>query len=352
MSMLTMLVVLGLIIAKAAQPGTWAWLASDEQGATNEPAAKTKAEAPASAVPLGAQPVAAQPAEAVTAGPTDQDIEEQDGAAEQFMALTDGGIELGKEEMPAYWRLFSWTQHQSTAQLEKRAKREFVFNQFMRDPDEQRGKLFHVELNVRRVLAYDAPENKAGVKKVYEIWGWTTESQAWLYCALTPELPPGMPQGANIYERATFTGYFLKVQGYHAAGAGPRDKPLQAPLLIGRLTWSPSALAAAQAETDWDWLARQAAGQPGSWVWRAAFGIGLVAIIALGIWMYGLFVPRRVVEAAQSDFVSTRKSADVRNWLSAAEDNERMNSFPDNDESARCNGANGRPGKLPDFHSN
>src|SRR4029453_14682671 len=123
MSVITMLVVLGLIIAKAAQPGTWAWLASDEQGATKEPVAKTKVEAPRNDVPLPANPVATHPPpQAVTPGPTDQDIEERDGAAEEFMALTDGGIELGKEEMPAYWRLFGWTQHQSTAQLEKRAK--------------------------------------------------------------------------------------------------------------------------------------------------------------------------------------------------------------------------------------
>ena len=24
------------------------------------------------------------------------------------MALTDGALELGREEMPAYWRLFGW----------------------------------------------------------------------------------------------------------------------------------------------------------------------------------------------------------------------------------------------------
>ncbi|MCI0357646.1 MAG: hypothetical protein L0211_04060 [Planctomycetaceae bacterium] len=344
MSMITMLIVLALIIAKAADPATWAWLASDDQGVVKRPEAKAKAEAPADVAPPPATAVTAKPAsETVTAGPTDQEIEEQDGAAEEFMALTDGGIELGKEEMPAYWRLFSWTQHQSTAQLQKRAKREFVFNQFIRDPDEQRGKLFQVELNVRRVIAYDAPENKAGVKKVYEIWGWTTESQAWLYCVLAPELPQGMPQGTNVHERATFTGYFLKVQGYHAAGAAPRDKPLSAPLLIGRLTWSPSALRAARAQSDWDWLAAQAR-QPGSWLWRAVFAVALVGIIGLGIWLYGVLVPRRAVEAAQSDFETTRKSADVRNWLSSAADGS--------DEAARWNGSGSRPGKLTDFHDN
>jgi len=42
---------------------------------------------------------------------------------------------------------------------------------------------------------------------------------------LTAHLPEGMPIGPNVYERAAFTGYFFKVQGYQAAGAG---------LLLGR----------------------------------------------------------------------------------------------------------------------
>jgi len=342
-----MLVILGLIIARAADPATWAWLASDDQGLVKRPAST----APAAKQVAAKNGPSQAKAEMVTQGPTDAEIEERDGAAEEYMALTDGGIELGKEEMPAYWRLFGWTQHQSTPQLQKRAQREFAFNQFIRDSDQQRGKLFLVELNVRRVLAYDAPENKAGVKKVYEIWGWTTESQAWLYCVLTPELPPGMPTGTDVHERATFAGYFLKVQGYHAAGAGPRDKPLQAPLLIGRIGWSPSALSSAQAESDWDWLARQMS-QPGSWLWRAIYAIGLFGIIVLGFWLYGLWMPRRAIEAAQADFDSTRKVADVRNWLSAAEDDSLPRALGEADEPARSNGSHGRIGKSPDFHNN
>jgi hypothetical protein len=339
MSMITMLVVLGLIIAKAADPGTWAWLVKDDQGM----AKRIAAEAPRDDVPPPAKPVATKlPLEAITFGPTDQDIEEQDGAAEEFMALTDGGLEQRVEEMPAYWRLFGWVQHQSTDQLRKRASQKAVFNQFIRNPEEQRGKLFQFDLNVRQVHEYPATTNKVGVKTVYEIRGFTTESKAWLFFLLTPELPKGFPVGTDVVEQVTFTGYFYKLQGYIEAGAGPRDKPLQAPLLIGRISWKPSALAAVQADSDWDWLARQA-GQPGSWVWRVAFGIGLVGIIALGIWWYGLFVPRRAVEAAQSDFETTRKSADVRNWLSSAENERLVDEDANDDEAARWNGSQRPP---------
>ena len=346
-----MLVVLGLIIGKASDPATWAWLADDHAAVkptdNNQTDKATPEPAPGAAQPA-ATPVTAQTwSETVTEGFTDEDIEERDGAAEEFMALTDGGLELGKEEMPAYWRLFRWTKNQSSAQLKKRATRDLVFNQFIRDPDDHRGKLFQIELNVRRVLAYDATENKAGVKKVYEIWGFTTESQAWLFCVLTPELPAGMPVGSNVSEQATFVGYFLKLQGYHAAGAGPRDRALTAPLFVGRIAWQPSAHDAARAQSDFDWLARHMR-QPGSWVVRGIFVAGVLGIIALGFWLVGFLQPRRAVQAAATEFESTRKAADVRNWLSDAESDSAFAG----DDPTKLNGASGRPGKLPDFHSN
>jgi hypothetical protein len=350
MSMIAMLVILGMIIAKASDPATWAWLVNDQEaaeqaagdGADERGDAAPAAALPAAALPAAA-PVTAHAAETVLPGPTDQDIEESDGAAEEFLALTDGALELSKEEMPAYWRLFRWTMHQSSQQLKERAQRDPVLNQFIRDPDEQRGKLFRFQLNVRRVLAYDAPPNKAGVKKVYEIWGFTTESQAWLYCVVTPELPAGMPVGASVHEQATFTGYFLKLQGYYAAGAGPRDRPLQAPLLVGRVAWKPSPEAAGP-RSDFDWVARQMQ-QPHSWVARGIFIGGLLVIVALGYWIYQFWQPRR--RPVADDLDSTRKVADVRNWLS-----DTGSDSASDDQALRRNSANGRPGRQPDLHSN
>lgn len=314
-SLVVTLVVLAMLIGKAADPATWGWLVG-EQPAANEANPPT--------VPL--EPVA-RPAEPIVPGPTDDDPEERAAASEQFQALTDGGTELGREEMPAYWRLFSWAEHQSLQELTRRSDGNVVLNQFIRSPEEHRGKLFRLDLNVRRVLSYDAPENSAGIKKVYEVWGFTTESQAWLYCVLTAHLPPGMPTGPNVSERVSFAGYFLKVQGYHAAGAGPKDKALAAPLLIGRLSWQQAPSLQPAAEPQWLW-------------WLG--GLALVFVAArFALWAasrLGLLQPR-----AQSSPRETRSASLVKGWLAQAETNNAEET-PLNERAYEGNGNHSRRG--------
>lgn len=286
-----MLIVVGVLMSRAADPANWVWL-------TGQP---REAENPVPTVPVSTPAVP----EEVTPGPTDTDPAERAAAAEQFQALTDHTLAMGREEMPAYWRLFAWTEHQSLAELQQRADATAVLNQFVQHPDEQRGKLFQLKLNVRRVLSYPAPANSAGIEKVYEVWGWTTESKAWLYCVLTAHLPPGMPTGPDVNESVTFAGYFLKCQGYHAAGAGPQDKQLHAPLLIGRMAWAPPP-------------PRETAGADGFFWQGLATLVLVVGAIGFVIWR---FIPKgagtRRTESSTSQPPARR--VEVSEWLAEAE---------------------------------
>jgi hypothetical protein len=290
-TVIAMLVVVGMLMNRASDPKNWVWLTGKPSGDKTMAGAVAEAEQPA--------PIQVSP------GPTDTDPEEREGASEQFQAISDRTIELAREEMPAYWRLFGWASHQSLAELQQRANQAAVLNQFIQTPDEQRGKLFQLDLNVRRVLSYDAPANSAGIKKVYEIWGWTTESKAWLYVVLTTHLPPGMPVGPDVNERITFAGYFLKVQGYHAAGAGPRDKPLAAPLLIGRLAWksSPAPVSANAADR---------------WMQGTITFLLLLGAVGLAIWM---FIPKRTDRQRTASTLGHASSprSEIRDWLAHAE---------------------------------
>ncbi|HEY2411411.1 MAG TPA: hypothetical protein VGI40_04180 [Pirellulaceae bacterium] len=287
-SVVMLLVIVGLLMTRAADPANWTWLTGQPNDDDRD-------------ILLVAAP--ATPEE-VTPGPTDTDRAEIAAAEEQFQAITDNTLILGREEMPAYWRLFNWVEHQSLAELSQRANRDPVLNQFIQYPDEQRGKLFQLKLNVRQIFSYDAPANSAGVSRVYEIRGWTTESKAWLYVVLTAHLPSGMPVGADVNESVTFAGYFLKDQGYHAAGAGPKDKPLAAPLLIGRIAWNPPPQVAT-ATND-------------GWTQGVIIFLALVGTIVLGVW---IFIPKRAgANRSENPYaqLSTPRS-EIHDWLKEAE---------------------------------
>ena len=98
-----MLIMLCLLIVRMRDPDRWRWLVPDK-------APEPRAAAPAQKVPA-------------PTGPTDEDPEQADAAREEFQALTDGGLELGPEEMEAYNRLVFWVHNQSFARLWQRATR-------------------------------------------------------------------------------------------------------------------------------------------------------------------------------------------------------------------------------------
>jgi hypothetical protein len=214
--MLGMLLVLGMLIGRASDPSVWRWLA-------DEPAPPPAGEAPQPAAAL-----AASAAETIVSGPHDDDPAERRTADREFSAVSDRDG-LGAEEMPAYWRLLNWSQAQKFAELASRGRTDVLYTQLWERPTRHRGELLRLRLHVVRVLAHEAPENKAGLKELYEIWGWTDDSKSFPYVAIVSELPPGLTVGADVRHEVTFAGYFLKLLAYEAF-----DKSRAAPLLLGR----------------------------------------------------------------------------------------------------------------------
>jgi hypothetical protein len=80
-----------------------------------------------------------------------------------------------------------------------------------------------------------------------------------------------MPIGSSVEEQATFYGYFLKLQGYEPGGAKPNERPLAAPLLIGRMVWHSAAVAKAEGE------------RFSQMFWLVIAGAGLA--VAAGVWL-------------------------------------------------------------------
>jgi hypothetical protein len=254
LSMITMLVVIAMLMSRARDPSVWRWLASDEAAEPEPDTAKTMlAEAPSPAADSKAPAAAAstppdQPAGGSEAGRaslsqanglaalTDQDDEEWDAFKEEALALDDFTFFFQREEMEAYDRLVRWTLRQSFEGMWQRAGSErgrVTFNDFVQNRKQLRGKLVRLDLHLRRVLKM--PEKTRDGTELYEAWGYTTQSGGWLYSVVIVDKPDDLPVGELIQEDVRVAGYFLKMLSYHSALSKPGDKPLYAPVLVGRV---------------------------------------------------------------------------------------------------------------------
>ncbi len=247
-----------------------------------------------------AKPVVDTKVAAPPSGPTDEDDEERAAAIEEFQAVSDGELAIQPEDMFAYRRVWSWVLNQSLEQMRARSRPAPPLNDLMQEPAVHRGELVRLKLNIRRVLKYDKQDERIGVKTVYELWGWNDNTQGWLYVVVTPELPPGMHVGEEQGVAVTLYGYFFNVLGYEAAGAKPQDRPLKAPLFIGRLATRDVPVQKPRSDFDSQFI----------WI---ALGVLFVGYLGLRFWLRrprGLIVPP----------ISPSKGREANDWLEDAED--------------------------------
>jgi hypothetical protein len=283
MMLVVMLGVLLLLMDRARDPDTWRWLAPGEPIVPgNEPAQQKTADDKAAA-----------------AGPTELDPAELDAAREELGAVADK-VPLGKEEMPAYWRLMAWNLHQSTEQLRRRADKSVTFRDLWHRPEKWRAKLVEIPVHLRRTATVgDLEHNPLGLKTVYEVWGWNSDSQPYWYWMIVPELPPGMPQGESIYEEATFVGYFLKLLPYEDR----QGRSLATPLLIGRLVWHPAPTNPLARRDEWQWT------------WYIAGALVVLFVVRWGMTLWGRFRRSPVAQGS----ASANDERAVEDWLDADE---------------------------------
>ncbi len=173
--------------------------------------------------------------------------EEMDAFREEAQLITDRSTTIHPTEMPAYQRLLKWVAHDSLATLQNDAQ-SISFHELVHHPSKYRGEVVHVKLGIRRVLDC-TPQGEPG--KLYELWGWPTESTGWLYVVVTPELPPGVEIGETVEATVDVYGYFFKLQGYYPANAKPGSRALFAPLIVGRLRFDQRPVVVAELPRWW-----------------------------------------------------------------------------------------------------
>ncbi len=222
-SAIFLLGIVGLLYVQSKKSSSWRTIAADQA-----------AEESAAVAPFVS--LTTPWSELVVQHPGHTDAEEIDALKEELQAISDQSS-LAAEEMPAYWRLVKWAYAVPGEELKKQARSDLLFTHLFQAPDKHRGALVNVKLHVRRILQHDAPQNSAEVKRVYEAWGPTEDSQTFPYCVVFVDVPPGIEVKPTVFMDARFVGFFLKKLAYEDATGTKRS----APLLIGRMIYDEAA---------------------------------------------------------------------------------------------------------------
>ncbi len=172
------------------------------------------------------EPVDPPPAASPPLGPIVAD------SSPEFAGLRDK-TPLSFRDTAAYVTLLGRARDVGAEALAAQARRDLLFTHLWERPEAYRGVPVHLLGTARRVLSYESKHSRTG--RLHEAWIFTHESQNHPYVCIFEDVPGGFPAGGDVSERVVFNGYFLKLMGYQAG-----DVARAAPLLIGRLGWTPS----------------------------------------------------------------------------------------------------------------
>jgi hypothetical protein len=192
-------------------------------------------------------------------------------------------------------------QNQSFDRLMERTRSDLLFTHFHDHPNKYRGQIVSLEMNVRRVLPPDDPNDPP----LHEVWGFTDESRDRLYVAMVVDYPKDMPVGPKVNEKAKFVGYFLKLQGYQAFGAKPNAVPDKSPLLIGRLEWIRPVAVVQPTDTTQEWI------------WGLPI-LGIIAVVFLLRLVYQRLTHRKQAVRHEAIDHATGEVIPIDAWLERA----------------------------------
>jgi hypothetical protein len=226
----------------------------------------------------------------------------------EFETVTDRTpIGIGFRDMAAYKRLVQRARETSAADLARQSRRDVYFTDLWERPAHYRGVPIHLLGTAGRIFSYETELTPKG--RLYEAWISTPESQGNPYVCVFEDLPPGMPVGPELAERVVFNGYFLKQMRYLAG----MDTQRAAPLLIGRIGWTPGPKAVKRDD---------------KYLWIALI-VALLFVVALARWLAGFrrWVSPRARARSTAARLSRRPTdeidpADLAQWVESVREEE------------------------------
>jgi hypothetical protein len=223
-----------------------------------------------------------------------------------FETVSDKTV-LGFRDSAAYALLLDRARDLTPAALAARARSDIALAQIYERPAHFRGVPIQLLGTARLVYRNESKLSRNG--GLYEAWVFTTDSQSYPYVCVFEEAPKGFPVGAGLSERVVFNGYFLKLMRYQAG-----DVPRAAPVLVGRIGWSPPKPGAPESSRSLTF-------------WMAVL-VGVAFLYTLSRWLAGL--KRSITPRPAASLIRDRPTEEIdpealAEWVdSVADDADRL----------------------------
>ena len=254
----------------------------------------------------GAEPVPPPPLKAASSLPA---VVPDTGV--EFSAIQDKQS-ISIKESAAYSILLKRVRDTPAKKLASDARHDVFFTHLWESPERFRGVPVHLEGTVVRALTHPVNENLAARKQLYEAWIYTEENRRAPDVVIFEEPPVGFPVGTQLHLPVTFDGYFFKLLRYEAG-----DTTRAAPMLVGRLYWTPPTATIAPPIVDVSFLSRR------------NVVTGVVALLALYLTIRISFVVRRFLAPKREP--KARTGALSEGQIAPADLSQWLQSLPDED---------------------
>jgi hypothetical protein len=163
------------------------------------------------------------------------------GVDAKLLAEIEDNSALKPSEQPARLQLLGLLRRSDPRSLEEASLGEPAFIQLMKQTDAFRGQLVTIRGQVQGVYTVEAPKNDQGIRELHQLWiaPGARDGAIVVDCL---DLPKTFPQGANLHEQVTLTGFFFKRLAYYYE---PEKQMRVAPYVLAeQIDWTPQPVAA------------------------------------------------------------------------------------------------------------
>lgn len=169
----------------------------------------------------------------------------------EFQAIIDKAP-VQTRESAAYATLLERVRQTPAAELAKQARRDIFYTNVWESPKHYRGVPIHLEGTAKKILSHEVGPSMSPTGRLFEVWFYSDENRAFPYVVTIEDPPKGLVIGHELNLRVTIDGYFMKLLGYHAG-----DHLRAAPMLVGRMKWTPAPAVAVSPIVELNRFSRQ-----------------------------------------------------------------------------------------------